>query len=141
MKMEMLELHDRVTSPNSEFYQKPMEFAMHTFAFYFCSQCNHPLYGGHRECDPGAAGAGQQPAAVRVESGRRCISCRGSDGLGGCPIHGADYSIFKCRFCCSPATFFCGGMCHYCDPCHDRAGALTDFSMGSFLLSWSSHIV
>ena len=129
MKMEMLEVHERVTSPDSEFYQKPMEFALHTFAFYYCSQCKKPLYGGHRDCDPGA-GAGAEAGAVnvRVESGRRCPGCQGSEGLGGCPLHGPDYSIFKCRFCCSPATFFCGGMCHYCTPCHDRAGALTDFS-------------
>jgi hypothetical protein len=37
-----------------------------------------------------------------------------------------DRTIFKCRFCCAIATYFCGGMCHYCDPCHARAGELTD---------------
>ena len=46
-------------------------------------------------------------------------------------------TIFKCRFCCAVATYFCGGMCHYCDPCHDKAGDLTDLFVDSISILWN----
>ena len=31
--------------------------------------------------------------------------------------------VFKCRFCCRVATWFCWGKCHFCDPCHEKWNA------------------
>ena len=38
-----------------------------------------------------------------------------------CNKHGTDYIEFKCRFCCTPALWFCWGNTHFCDPCHRKA--------------------
>jgi hypothetical protein len=37
-------------------------------------------------------------------------------------VHGDAYMEWKCRFCCSLATYFCGGKARFCTPCHDRVG-------------------
>lgn len=46
-----------------------------------------------------------------------CSAAAGGYGL--CKKgHGKEYIEFKCRFCCSPATYFCFGRTHFCDSCH-----------------------
>jgi hypothetical protein len=35
-------------------------------------------------------------------------------------VHGDAYMEWKCRFCCSLATYFCGGKARFCTPCHDK---------------------
>ena len=68
-----------------------------------------------------------------------CGPCSGND-IESCPTHGKDYmyvflkintndssfnkSEYKCRFCCTLATFFCGNKAHFCTPCHDKAAQL-----------------
>lgn len=34
--------------------------------------------------------------------------------------HGKEYIEFKCRYCCSMATYFCFGKTHFCDTCHNQ---------------------
>lgn len=38
-----------------------------------------------------------------------------------CPRHGYAGIQYKCRWCCSPAAWFCFGDTHFCGKCHDRA--------------------
>jgi|LauGreDrversion4_2_1035121.scaffolds.fasta_scaffold1023617_2 hypothetical protein len=45
-KLEGLDKDERVTVEGSEFHNKLQEFAMFRLAFYECSQCNLPYYGG-----------------------------------------------------------------------------------------------
>jgi len=77
---------------------------------------------------PPPGGAGADGAPEGGGNRRLCPTCRSMLSVNGCRFHGGDRTIFKCRFCCAVATYFCGGMCHYCDPCHDKAGDLTDFN-------------
>ena len=35
-----------------------------------------------------------------------------------CEKHGTDWIQFKCRYCCSFATFFCWNKVHFCSKCH-----------------------
>jgi len=44
----------------------------------------------------------------------RCGNCKNS-----CLIHGDDFLQYKCRFCCSDATFHCGTGNHMCAECHE----------------------
>ena len=37
-----------------------------------------------------------------------------------CARHNDQYIEFKCRFCCSIATFFCFGHTHFCEKCHQK---------------------
>lgn len=45
-KLEGLDKDERVTQEGSEFHNKLQEYAMFKLAFYECSQCNLPYYGG-----------------------------------------------------------------------------------------------
>lgn len=49
-----------------------------------------------------------------------CGGCSAAaDGKGRCTKgHGKEYIEFKCRYCCSPASFFCFGRTHFCNSCH-----------------------
>merc|ERR1712000_560100 len=75
------------------------------FNFYECSKCTSLYFGGLHEC-------GEQVEVPQSEL--ICGGCRG------CKIHGSDHMIYKCRFCCSVATYFCFGHTHFCTPCHDK---------------------
>jgi hypothetical protein len=59
MKRESLHLHPRVTEPDSEFYGRPLEFALHTFIFCVCDKCGNLMYSGHRECGAGEGGGNE----------------------------------------------------------------------------------
>lgn len=42
-----------------------------------------------------------------------------------CEIHGFEYAVFKCRYCCNQSVWFCFGTTHFCDSCHNNHGNLT----------------
>ncbi|KAJ8378388.1 hypothetical protein AAFF_G00242760 [Aldrovandia affinis] len=42
-----------------------------------------------------------------------------------CSKHGTDFLEYKCRYCCSVAVFFCFGMTHFCNACHDDFQRMT----------------
>eukprot|EP00440_Ansanella_granifera_P073513 gb/GFBE01079771.1/.p1 GENE.gb/GFBE01079771.1/~~gb/GFBE01079771.1/.p1 ORF type:complete len:589 (+),score=103.64 gb/GFBE01079771.1/:1-1767(+) len=97
--------------------------AMNKMAFFECSQCNEPYYGGEVEC----GGVQEQEeeedldddvqAALAME-----LVCRGcaSKGQLQCPEHGTEFLGWKCRYCCErEAHYFCFGTTHFCYVCHD----------------------
>ncbi len=49
-KLEGLDQHERVTQQGSEFHNKLQDYAMMKLAFYECTQCHLPYYGGQRDC-------------------------------------------------------------------------------------------
>lgn len=123
-------LDDPALKEGGEFHGRNEDFAIHKMAFYKCDRCNRPFYGGLKVCDPGAGNAEVQEVD---RADKVCTSC--ADVNHNCDKHGTEYLAFKCRFCCSPSTFFCGGKAHFCTPCHDIAGQKVDFSDWSTL--WS----
>eukprot|EP01096_Ripella_sp_DP13-Kostka_P006733 TRINITY_DN2430_c0_g1_i1.p1 TRINITY_DN2430_c0_g1~~TRINITY_DN2430_c0_g1_i1.p1 ORF type:complete len:685 (+),score=256.80 TRINITY_DN2430_c0_g1_i1:184-2238(+) len=129
LKIEEGEADDALKE-GGEFYRRPADYAMRIFAFYECYQCGGPFYGGRKRCDPGANA--EDDEAVEAQDRRQAAPerlCSGCCGIAAkCKTHGTDYIEFKCRFCCAIATYFCGGACHYCTPCHDKASTLTNFS-------------
>jgi hypothetical protein len=108
-----------VVDPSGEFYNQPVEFALQIYEFYRCSVCASAIFGGRRDC-----AAALQADGHNAPLKRTCAYCKGVEE-NVCRFHGDKNMIFKCRFCCSFATWFCGGLCHYCESCHDRAGELT----------------
>ena len=101
---------DHVNNPSdSDFYNKPFEYAQSIFAFFFCDDCHKPYYGGHLEC-------GAQEAAGVKHCCPECSCQFGSNQV--CPKHGADGMKFKCFFCCRDALFFCFGTTYFCEECH-----------------------
>lgn len=78
--------------------------------------------GDAAENQPQLAG-GAEPAAAA--DGARldlvCGSCAAAgDQKAWCPAHGAAFIEYKCKFCCSVATYFCWGRTHFCSACHRR---------------------
>lgn len=90
----------------------PTEYGMRHFNFYRCSKCTIIYYGGKKEC--GGQDDDKLDGALRL-----CGGCRG------CPKHKDEYMVYKCRYCCTPAIWFCFGHTHFCEPCHNQAYALT----------------
>jgi E3 ubiquitin-protein ligase MYCBP2 len=119
---------DEDLQPGKPFHNDPDGYAEHIYSFYECFQCKKPYFGGEKRCADGLGNDDddQPPNIEKKAELQRCAACSGLNAT--CGIHGNDFIEFKCRFCCSLATFFCGGKCHYCTPCHDMAGTLTNFS-------------
>ena len=91
--------------------QSLMGYAMKRFAFYYCNICKKPYYGGLAQCGDLAQGLNASDFV--------CSPCSGI-GQEKCKIHGKDYMVHKCKFCCSVATYFCWGNTHFCLDCHKR---------------------
>eukprot|EP00501_MAST-03F_sp_TOSAG23-6_P000492 GSMAST32.ASY1.ANO1.506.1 assembled CDS len=113
-KMEGLDKDAAVIKPGGDFYQKPLQFALHEFVFYQCYKCKRPYFGGNYRC--GAADEDEEDEDD-VAKDLLCPSCA-VDNVEECPKHGKDWIAHKCRFCCSVASFCCWGNTHFCVNCH-----------------------
>lgn len=52
-----------------------------------------------------------------------CLECRKKTGRIDCNnLDHQNFWVHKCRYCCTPAKWFCFGNTHFCNNCHDRAG-------------------
>eukprot|EP00931_Biecheleriopsis_adriatica_P044095 TRINITY_DN25195_c0_g1_i1.p1 TRINITY_DN25195_c0_g1~~TRINITY_DN25195_c0_g1_i1.p1 ORF type:complete len:542 (+),score=83.78 TRINITY_DN25195_c0_g1_i1:125-1750(+) len=102
--------------------EKIAKLAMGKMAFFECSQCHEPYYGGEVEC--GGVQENEEEdldedvqAALAME-----LVCKGcaSKGQHQCPEHGTEFLAWKCRYCCErEAQYFCFGTTHFCHVCHD----------------------
>eukprot|EP00286_Rhodomonas_abbreviata_P002849 CAMPEP_0181347648 /NCGR_PEP_ID=MMETSP1101-20121128/33989_1 /TAXON_ID=46948 /ORGANISM="Rhodomonas abbreviata, Strain Caron Lab Isolate" /LENGTH=192 /DNA_ID=CAMNT_0023459873 /DNA_START=205 /DNA_END=783 /DNA_ORIENTATION=- len=108
----------RELKPSGRYHKQEAEYAMHKFAYYLCSKCTLPYFGGHRSCEV-AADQGEDQAFD--PSHMVCGGCS-SVGNSNCTKHGAEAIEHKCKFCCSVASWFCWGNTHFCDPCHRKQG-------------------
>jgi len=111
-----LDKHPSIVNKGGAYYNDPLGFALHKFAYYLCYKCSKPYYGGDYEC----------AAAAPVKFDPSEMMCAGCSPIQSedCPTHGKDYLQFKCRFCCSVAIWFCFGTTHFCEPCHNNNGSL-----------------
>jgi len=91
---------------------------MDTYAVYPCYKCKDPFIGGLISCEADLDQANNE-ANFKAEE----YICEKCGGLPGCKKGGDEHKahlIYKCRFCCQQAVFFCMGYIHFCDPCHNR---------------------
>lgn len=83
------------------------------YSVYQCATCSQPFCGGLKECNVEGGGAEEKSAV--------CQSCQVKGGVT-CRIHGSEFMVGKCNYCCEPATFNCGGGKYlFCTPCHVEA--------------------
>jgi hypothetical protein len=47
-----------------------------------------------------------------------CPRCTPNGEKQTCAVHGSSFMLFKCKFCCNVAAFFCWGTTHFCASCH-----------------------
>eukprot|EP00753_Platysulcus_tardus_P008318 PLAT15892.1.p1 GENE.PLAT15892.1~~PLAT15892.1.p1 ORF type:complete len:615 (-),score=134.59 PLAT15892.1:135-1763(-) len=118
LKFEGMERDERLLQPGP-YYRKPAAYAMDKFAYYMCSRCESPYFGGQRRCED-AAREGADGKEIEKDH-LVCGSCSAPEvGASVCDVHGKDYIEFKCKFCCAIASWFCWGTTHFCDACHTR---------------------
>ena len=111
---------EALTDEKSKFYQKPGEYSLDRYAYYLCFKCNEPYYGGEARCLDLIVVSDEYDPSELV-----CGGCSNVTQAQICPKHGTDYLEYKCRYCCSIATYFCFGTTHFCSPCHDDVGRVT----------------
>ena len=58
--------------------------------------------------------------AQESKEGIICKECEANRGNAQeCDRHGTESLMWKCRYCCSPATFECFSYAHFCKDCHE----------------------
>ncbi|MES1919529.1 hypothetical protein MHBO_001344 [Bonamia ostreae] len=114
--LEGLRNDPKLSNKDSHYYNRPHEFAMHRFAFYFCSKCEKPYFGGMRNCEE----ALREVSENFNKSHLVCGPCSSGKNAKSCEIHGNDFITFKCKFCCGVANWFCWDTTHFCDKCHKK---------------------
>eukprot|EP01103_Thecamoeba_quadrilineata_P003014 TRINITY_DN1284_c0_g1_i1.p1 TRINITY_DN1284_c0_g1~~TRINITY_DN1284_c0_g1_i1.p1 ORF type:complete len:639 (-),score=104.11 TRINITY_DN1284_c0_g1_i1:61-1977(-) len=96
-----------------KFFENKVGYGLDLFSFYLCHACNQPFYGGRRLCD-----AGEAPEVPPNQL--LCPQCINAN----CIIHGTEFIEYACLYCCSVATYHCGGNYYCCTPCHSMASTL-----------------
>lgn len=117
---QVLEAARRETNDDSLSLKKVIQEARRKYAFYLCSHCRKPYFGGTVECadalEPPTDGGRDMTSAERL-----CVACAPqSQVVCQNPLAHRGHIIWKCRFCCQPATHVCYGNTHFCSDCHDR---------------------
>jgi len=84
-----------------------MEEAYRKYAFYLCSHCQEPYFGGTVACSDQE----EEPEE------RLCAACTPQVVCRRPTEHAV---VYKCRYCCQPASFVCYGNVHFCSACHDE---------------------
>ena len=116
MKIESWDNDLRLQDPNSPYYNNLQKYAMDRLAFYPCSKCKKPYFGGLKPSEE----AGLEQAENYKEEHLICAKCAGGSRIKSCSKHGSKYLTYKCKFCCSYATWFCWGSTHFCASCYKR---------------------
>eukprot|EP00249_Psilotum_nudum_P016899 c26043_g1_i1 orf=138-2213(+) len=95
-------------------------YALQLYQYYICSKCRNPFFGGRRDCGAHVGLQNDRNENAHNPADLICGGC--SAASGGKSIckkgHGKEYIEFKCRYCCSVATYFCFGVIHFCNMCH-----------------------
>jgi hypothetical protein len=102
---------EKEAESNPESQKAVLEDARRKYAFYLCTHCREPYFGGTVEC------ADQEER----EEERLCVACAPQSQIS-CrnPLEHRGHLLWKCRYCCQPSTHLCYGSVHFCNDCHDR---------------------
>jgi len=116
VKIEGLQNDKRLKDPNSPYFENLPKFAMDRLAFYKCSKCNKPYFGGMKACEE----AGLEQSEEYKQEHLVCGSCASGPNAKSCKKHGKKYITYKCKFCCAVGSWYCWGSTHFCDSCHKK---------------------
>lgn len=124
LRAENQDRSPEIHAPGGRFFKNPTGFAMAKYAYYLCSKCSQPYYGGEARCAMANAVAAEEAGQDFDPNELVCGSCSSNGQVAVCQKHGADFLGYKCRYCCSMAVWFCFGTTHFCDKCHGNHGRL-----------------
>lgn len=112
-----LRAHPLVAARAGPYAGDPLALGRATYAFFLCSICEKPYFGGTVACADAAAD-------VLPPADRMCPTCApGTSAVCAHNTHTA-FHVWKCRYCCRSAEFVCHGTTHFCRRCHERSSAL-----------------
>ena len=96
-------------------WTKVLQDARRKYAFYLCAHCRQPFFGGTVAC------ADQQNDDQNNNQPRLCNSCTPeTQTICRDPAAHGGHLIWKCHYCCRPASHICYGRVHFCSACHAR---------------------
>ncbi|CAI2365095.1 unnamed protein product [Moneuplotes crassus] len=90
-------------------------FAVAKISVYQCSKCDKVYYAGLRDCGDPSFRKEECLCKECTDAGIIKIQSRNI-----CSKHPEDYILFKCKFCCKEAIYFCWDTTHFCDECHRK---------------------
>jgi hypothetical protein len=99
--IEALEQEDKVQDPESEYFGDVLKYAWATCVFYQCFRCSNPYFGGRRACEVNLVEEADPSLFVCPE----CALEHGKGKVCSNPEH-AEFVVWKCRYCCEPASWF-----------------------------------
>lgn len=106
---------DALVNKSSRYYKQPQQYALDRFAYYPCSKCQQPYFGGRRQCEQ----VNEQNESFNPNE-LVCGGCASGSDIASCQKHGKEFIEYKCKFCCNIATFYCWGTTHFCESCHTK---------------------
>lgn len=123
LKFEGLNKDQKLTDPNSKWYNNELSYALNRLSYYMCYECKQPYFAGLRECGDGPNVNVDNPNQEYDPKDLICgkhANIFGVAGITECKTHGREFVEYKCRFCCKISSWFCWGTTHFCDDCHGR---------------------
>jgi len=90
------------------------KYAVHKVAVFQCYDCGKPYSAGLKDC--GAPNFKKEDCFWGDCSNEKLGE---TQGVTKCQIHGTDLIVYKCKYCCNEASFFCWGTTHFCGDCHE----------------------
>lgn len=123
-KIEGLDKDERLQKEGDPLFGKLQDLALAKLAFYECFKCKIPYFGGLKDCAEGIRQLEEEKRPQPEEF--QCPNCiAGGEGAGKttCEKHGDVNVLWKCRYCCQQAVWFCWGSTHFCEPCHQYGGS------------------
>lgn len=111
LKYEGRDKDDPVVKPDGHYYNDPVNYAAHIYAYFMCHECKEPYFGGAKEC-------GDDSQEEVKKEDLICGKCQKIDSVDECKEHGEEYLAYKCRYCCTMSVFHCWGKVHFCRNCH-----------------------
>lgn len=104
-----------VASSDSVARTRLIDEGLRSYAFYLCGGCDEPYFGGTIEC------ADDEEGELATSEDKLCQSCSPkSQVICQKALEHRPYHVWKCRYCCNPASFVCYGNVHFCERCHER---------------------
>ena len=111
LQYESRDKDDPVAKPDGKYYNNPVDYAQHIYAYFMCHECKQPYFGGAKEC-----GADSDEKVNKEDL--ICGRCQKIESIDECKEHGEEYLAYKCRYCCTMSVFHCWGKVHFCRNCH-----------------------
>jgi hypothetical protein len=125
LKEELPDIYRLAQEQGSDAMALLLEEGRRKYAFYLCAHCDKPYFGGTVECaEDMLHDIDQQAKGNSSIDERLCPGCAPQTQII-ChdPVDHGRYLIWKCRYCCQPASHLCYGNVHFCDDCHTRNSA------------------